>query len=128
MDTLVIGFSGALGALARYILSQWAKDWNHTPYPLGTFMINITGSFFIGLIMTLAIEKFVISPKWRLAITSGFLGGFTTFSTFAYETIQLINNGRFGLAMLYAIASIAFGLIGAWVGISLARLVEKRED
>lgn len=123
VDYFLVGIGGALGAVIRYTLGLWVKGWNHGLFPVGTFIINVSGSFLIGMITTLALERSVISPRVRLAVTTGFLGGYTTFSTFSFETVQLFIKGNASLAMIYALTSIFLGLIGAWLGIAAARKI-----
>ncbi|MGI6606817.1 MAG: fluoride efflux transporter CrcB [Peptococcia bacterium] len=116
----VIALGGALGALGRYGLSTWIANRGNDPFPWGTFVVNILGCFLLGLIYVLGTEKLLINPQVRSMITVGFLGAFTTFSTFSLETVNLLRNGEVIMAMLYVFGSITVGLIGVWLGILVA--------
>jgi CrcB protein len=89
-------------------------------FPLGTFVINFTGSFLIGLLMTLFTERFQPHPNWRLFLVIGFLGGFTTFSSFEYETYSSARQGAEWIAALNVLASVALGYIAVWFGVMAA--------
>ncbi|MDQ7093100.1 fluoride efflux transporter CrcB [Desulfosporosinus sp. PR] len=120
---LVIALGGALGALSRYGLGLLVSSkWNQG-FPLGTFLINITGAFLLGFLNILFIEKLTISPLWRLGIGIGFLGAYTTFSTFSYEVIMLIEGGSLLTAGLYTLLSIVIGFTGVALGVGLARML-----
>lgn len=121
MNYFTVGIAGGLGAVSRYLISLWIKSWSKTAFPLPTFIINISGCLLMGLIMTLALERSTLSPQWRLALTTGFLGGYTTFSTYSYETVNLFNQGKTSMAIIYALLSIVLGLAGAWLGLAIAR-------
>jgi fluoride exporter len=119
---LAIALGGALGALARYLLGSFVLA--HTTaaqFPYGTFIINITGSFIIGIFLTLANALPAINEHWRLAIAVGFVGAYTTFSTFEYETLRLIEEGYLRVALLYVTASFFLGLLAVWSGAALAK-------
>lgn len=120
---MVIAFGGALGALSRYSLGLWiSSKWNQG-YPLGTFIINITGAFLLGFLNILFIEKLTIGPLWRLGIGIGFLGAYTTFSTFGYEVIMLLEEGSLQTAVLYTLLSVIIGFAGVALGVGLARIM-----
>ncbi|MDR3543821.1 MAG: fluoride efflux transporter CrcB [Desulfosporosinus sp.] len=120
---LVIALGGALGALSRYGLGFWiSSKWNQG-FPLGTFIINITGAFLLGFLNILFIEKLTISPLWRLGIGVGFLGAYTTFSTFTYEALMLIEGGSLLTAGLYTLFSVIIGFTGVALGVRLARIL-----
>lgn len=122
-NILVIGIGGALGALSRYGLGLWISNrWNQG-FPLHTFIINITGAFLLGFLNILFIERLALSPLWRLGIGIGFLGAYTTFSTFGYEVIMLMEGGNYVTAGLYTISSIIVGFTGVALGVGLARLL-----
>ena len=123
MDILVIAAGGALGALSRYGLGLWiSSKWGNS-FPLGTFIINITGAFLLGFLNILFVEKLSVSPLWRLGIGIGFLGAYTTFSTFSYEAIMLLENGSLLTAGLYTGLTIIIGFTGAALGVGLARVI-----
>ena len=120
---LVIALGGALGTLSRYGLGAWiSSKWNQG-FPLHTFLINVSGAFLLGFLNILFIERLTISPLWRLGIGVGFLGAFTTFSTFGFEVISLLEGGSFFTAGLYTFLSILVGFTGVALGVGLARLL-----
>jgi CrcB protein len=111
-----IALGGACGALARYGLSTHAHNiWGST-WPLGTLLINASGSLLIGVVFVM-IERSVIHPDWRSVVIVGFLGAFTTFSTFSLETVELWLQGQPGMAAGYALASVGCCVAGAAIGI-----------
>jgi len=120
---MVIALGGALGAVSRYGLGLWiSTKWNQG-FPLSTFIINITGAFLLGFLNILFIEKLTISPLWRLGIGIGFLGAYTTFSTFGYEVIMLLEGGSLLTAGLYTLLSVIIGFTGVALGVGLARIL-----
>jgi fluoride exporter len=122
-NCLIIGAGGFVGAITRYYLALWiSRIWGRN-FPLGTFVINITGSFLIGLVMALLLERFAAPPFWRLLLVVGFLGAYTTFSTFEYETGGLVQDGEMLLAALYVISSVLAGFIALRSGQMLARIL-----
>ena len=122
-NILVIAVGGALGALSRYALGVWISNKWDQGFPLHTFLINITGAFLLGFLHILFIERLNVNPLWRLGIGVGFLGAFTTFSTFGYEVIALLEGGSFMTAGLYTLLSIVVGFTGVALGVGLARLI-----
>ncbi|MBF0343124.1 MAG: fluoride efflux transporter CrcB [Nitrospirae bacterium] len=122
MNYLIVGTGGFVGAIVRFILGGWiAQRWGRG-YPLGTFVINVSGSFFIGLLMTLFTERLTANPQWRLLLVVGFLGAYTTFSTFEYETGALVRDGEFLFAALNVIFSVFAGFIALRMGEVLAKI------
>ena len=122
-NALVIALGGALGALSRYGLGVWISNkWNQG-FPLHTFLINVSGAFLLGFLNILFIERLTVSPLWRLGIGVGFLGAFTTFSTFGFEVISLLEGGSLFMAGLYTLLSIVIGFTGVALGIGLARIL-----
>jgi CrcB protein len=121
---LAVAAGGALGAIARYYLGNSALSRTAAPFPTSTFVINVTGSFILGLFLTLVTERINISPHLRLAVAVGFVGAYTTFSTFEYETVKLIEEHGYLLAFLYVASSLIVGLMAVWGGIILARKID----
>jgi len=120
---LIIGAGGFIGANVRYWLGAWIDAQFGLRFPLGTFIINLTGSLLLGFIATIAIERALIDPRWRLAIAVGFIGAYTTFSTFTYESVKLLEAGSYGLAALNVLGSTLLGLLGATIGIAIGRAI-----
>ena len=117
MDRYLVVLAGAgLGGLARYILGTWIMARSGGRFPLGTFLINISGSFLIGLLMTLLTERLHPHPNWRLFLVVGVLGGYTTFSSFEYETLQAVRDGERWMGLLYVFGSVLFGYAAVWLG------------
>src|SRR6266852_1381216 len=113
---LMVLVGGGVGALARYVLGTAIAARVGGRFPLGTLVINVTGSFLIGLLMTLFTERFQPHPNWRLLLVVGFLGGYTTFSTFEYETLRAVQDGSKWIGMLNVIGSVVLGYIAVWLG------------
>ncbi|MBD2859260.1 fluoride efflux transporter CrcB [Spongiibacter sp. KMU-158] len=121
LQLLLIALGGAAGALSRYGVGQFARGLVYHHWPLGTFLVNITGSFLIGLAFVTITEKAAIHSDWRYVLIVGFLGAFTTFSTFSLETVTMLEAGRIGLAMSYALSSVGLCLLGCWLAIVISR-------
>lgn len=121
IKVLIVAFGGATGAVARYWLSELINSRFPARLPLGTFVINISGSFVIGLFMTLASERMTIHPNWRLLFSIGFVGAYTTFSTFEFETYKLIEAGSLFSAGFNVILSLMVGFLAVWLGVVAAR-------
>jgi CrcB protein len=111
---------GGLGSLARYAAGTAIMSRAGARFPAGTLAINVSGSFLIGLLMVLLTERFAPHPYWRLLLVVGFLGGYTTFSTFEYETYALVRGGGVLLALGNVLASVAAGFCAVWLGTVLA--------
>jgi CrcB protein len=121
MDRYFAVLVGAgLGGLARYIAGGWIMSKYGGRFPLGTFLINVTGSFMIGALMTLFVERMEPHPNWRLFLVTGVLGGYTTFSSFEYETFLVARTGERWLALAYVAASVIVGYVGVRLGVLLA--------
>jgi CrcB protein len=121
LDRYLVVLAGAgLGGLARYVAGVWIMAKYGGRFPLGTFVINLTGSFLIGVLMTLFTERFQPHPNWRLFLVVGILGGYTTFSSFEYESYQAVRGGAFGMGMIYMVGSVVLGYLGVWLGALLA--------
>jgi CrcB protein len=123
INYIVVFAGGGIGSVARFMLATWiGQRWGKS-FPLGTFVINITGSFLIGFLMTLMAERFLENPQWRLLLVVGGLGGYTTFSTFQYESGKLVMDGELGYAALNMVLSVAVGFIALKLGDLIAKLV-----
>jgi CrcB protein len=121
LDRYLVVLAGAgLGGLARYVAGSWIMAKYGGRFPLGTFVINVTGSFLIGVLMTLLTVRLNPHPNWRLFLVVGILGGYTTFSSFEYESYTAVRDGARWLAMLYMMGSVALGYLGVWLGALLA--------
>jgi fluoride exporter len=121
LDRYLVVLAGAgLGGLARYTLGTWIMARSGGRFPLGTFLINISGAFLIGLLMTILTERMQPHPNWRLFLVVGCLGGYTTFSSFEYETLQAVRDGERWMGLLYLAGSVLFGYAAVWLGAVLA--------
>ncbi len=118
---LVVLVGGGVGALARYIAASAIMSRFGGKFPLGTLVINVTGSFLIGFLMTMLTERFHLDPVWRLLLVVGFLGGYTTFSSFEWETYTAVREGALWAGMLNVVSSIMLGYVAVWLGVILAR-------
>lgn len=118
---LLVLFGGGFGALARYIVGTAIAERAGGRFPpLGTMVINITGSFLIGLLMTLLTQRFA-NPNWRLLLVVGFLGGYTTFSSFEWETLQAFQGGAMWMGLLNVVGSVTLGYLAVWLGAAIAK-------
>jgi fluoride exporter len=118
---LWVALGGALGALARYFLGVWAHGRFGADFPVGTLIINVSGCFAIALFLTVAGERIALPPQARWFFPVGFVGAYTTFSTYGYEILKMLESGRAGAALLYFAASNVVGLGAVWLGIWLGR-------
>lgn len=123
MSYLVVFVGGGIGSVARFMVATWVgQRWGRS-FPLGTFVVNVSGSFLIGLLMTLMAERFLENPEWRLLLVVGGLGGYTTFSTFQYETGKLIADGEMTFAALNIIGSVIAGFAALKLGEMIAKSI-----
>lgn len=116
---LVVFLGGGLGSLARFLVGTWVFTRWGGRFPFATFLINITGSFLIGVLMTLFTMRVELHPLWRLGLVVGFLGGYTTFSSFEWETYTAAKEGAFGLGLLYVLSSVVAGYAAVWLGAAI---------
>lgn len=122
VEYLVIGLGGLLGANARYLVAGWATERFGISFPYGTLIINVSGSFLVGFFLVLTTDRFILHPHWRLFFAIGFLGAFTTFSTFSYESIALLQNRAVLLGLVNMMGSVVLGLIAVMMGMAFARI------
>jgi CrcB protein len=121
MRFLWVALGGALGSLARYTLGAWIYERMGTRFPYGTFVINITGCFIIGLALSILDARAELPSAWRLAVPIGFVGAYTTFSTFEFETYRAAQD-RPGTALLYVASSVVIGYLSVYLGIQTSKL------
>ena len=121
MQIVYIGVFGALGCISRYLASGWFYSLFGRSLPYGTLLVNVIGSFLLGLLMEGSLRSTLLSPEVRLGLTVGFMGGFTTFSTFSYETIRLLEEGSFLHAGANILLNVVVCILFAAFGIFLAR-------
>lgn len=119
---LAMGLAGALGAISRYLAGGWVARMLPAAFPFGTLLVNVTGSLFLGIVFELGTSRAMINPELRTALGVGFLGAFTTFSTFSLETVNLLREGSYLLAGTNVMSNMALCLFAAWLGIVLVRL------
>ena len=124
LQYLWIGLGGFVGANARYLLQVWITDRWGAEFPYGTLLANVGGSFFIAFFLTLVTGRMAITSEVRLFMAVGLLGGFTTFSSFSYETLRLVEQGDWWAAGLNMAGNTGLGLAGAWLGIFLGRWLQ----
>ncbi len=120
---LWISIGAVLGANLRYWVGDWAAQRFGSGFPYGTMLVNLTGSFLLGLLVSLTFEHFIIDPRLRILLTIGFLGSYTTFSTFAYESVTLITQGQWGLGLFNLLGSTMLGVLFAALGIWLGKIL-----
>ena len=118
---VAVALGGVLGCCARYGVSQAVQTFYGKSFPLATLIINVSGCLAMGFLFYLTLERVSVSPSLRVAILTGVLGGFTTFSTFAMETLLLLEDGETTYAVTYVLASVVLGLGAAFLGVYLAR-------
>ena len=123
MTYLAVAFGGALGAMSRFFVYNAFQRASASTFPWATLTVNVVGSFLIGIAFILITERMDMAPYWRGVITVGFLGAFTTFSTFSMDVIGLLEQGNFTHAFLYVLSSVLVCIIAAWLGLSVAKLL-----
>ena len=123
MKVLLIGAAGFAGAVSRYFVGVWLGRRSTTSFPWATLLVNVSGCFALGLLMALFADRVVPNPEVRAALTVGFLGAYTTFSTFAYDSLKLGEDGAAGLATANIVVSVAAGIAAAWLGTVVGRAI-----
>jgi fluoride exporter len=120
---LYIAIGGSLGSIARYWVGSTITNRMGTKFPYGTFVINITACIIIGFSLTLFGKRAELNPAWRFLIPVGFVGAYSTFSTYEWETLSVLRSGAFLIAALYAVASFILGLAAVWCGAVIAEVM-----
>ena len=120
---LYIGLGGALGSIARYWVGANIGSRMGVRFPYGTLVVNITACFIIGFTLTWLGERVEMNPAWRFLVPIGFIGAYSTFSTYEWETLETLRSGAFALAALYAVGSLLLGLAAVWGGAAVAELI-----
>jgi fluoride exporter len=120
---LLIGIGGFLGANARYLVASWITERLGGSFPYGTLIINVSGSFILGFFLEFISERLFVHPNWRLFFAIGFLGAYTTFSTFSFESLALLQEGSYFAALANMVGSMLLGLTAVVTGIIVARLL-----
>lgn len=118
---VLVMLGAAVGGVARYIVWAAITQRFSGKFPLGTLAVNLTGCFAIGVLMTVLTERLVADPRWRLLLVTGVLGGYTTYSSFAWETFQSIRDGSPWIGLIYVMASVILGYLAVWCGALLAK-------
>lgn len=119
---LLVGAGGFAGSVARFLSQQFISRHYPSSFPWGTLLVNVTGCFIIGLIYAISEKGTLMSPEWRLLLATGFCGGFTTFSSFAYENIVLLREGDLFYTLMYTAASMILGFLAAYLGMLLLKI------
>ena len=121
MDLVLVGVGGFAGAIARRVVDLWVSDRAGTVFPLGTLVINLSGSFLLGLLFAWATERDVLPAAIRGPVMIGFIGAYTTFSTWMLESWRLVEDGAWGLALVNVAGSVALGLVAVIAGLAVGR-------
>jgi CrcB protein len=123
MDLLLVGIGGFAGAIARRVVDLWVSDRATSAFPLGTLVINVSGAFLVGLLFAWALERDVLPREVRGPVMIGFLGAYTTFSTWMLESWRLVEDGAWVLAAVNLAGSAALGLVAVVAGLAVGRLL-----
>lgn len=122
MNVLLVAIGAAVGGVARYLIGGWLASLLGANFPWGTVFVNVTGSFVIGVVLVL-VQGGALPAGARPFVAVGILGGYTTFSTYSYETLKLITDGNYGVAVINVFVQLVLGLIGVYLGVVLGRLI-----
>ncbi|MDT8067351.1 MAG: fluoride efflux transporter CrcB [Terriglobia bacterium] len=118
---VMVGIGGFIGAIARFVLGSYIGNRFGTRFPYGTFVINITGTFLLGIVMTVLVQKTDASPNWHYLVPIGFIGAYTTFSTFEYETLRTVQDGQMLMGFANVALSVIAGFGAVWAGVVVGR-------
>ncbi len=122
-NILIVGAGGFLGSVSRYLGQLFVEKVFHSTFPWGTFFVNIVGCFIIGLVYALAEKGNLLSAEWRIFLAVGFCGGFTTFSSFAYNNLTLLKDHAYGALLFNALGSVIIGIVAVYAGIVVIRSI-----
>jgi CrcB protein len=122
LNVLLVAIGAAIGGVARYLIGGWLASLLGPDFPWGTVFVNVTGSFVIGVVLIL-VQGGALPAGARPFVAVGILGGYTTFSTYSYETLELITDGNYGVAVINVFVQLVLGLIGVYLGVVLGRLI-----
>ena len=122
-NLLLVAVGGGVGSIARYLCQKWVNENHAHPFPWGTLLVNLAGCFLIGIVYGAAEKTTFISPQIRLLLITGFCGGFTTFSTFAFENMTLLRSNDTLYFLTYAVASVVFGIGAVFAGIAIMKFL-----
>ncbi|WP_333594418.1 fluoride efflux transporter CrcB [Anaerospora hongkongensis] len=122
LEIILVAVGGGIGATTRYLTSNWAAARFGAEFPMGTLLVNVVGCFIIGVFMALTTERLSVSPYWRLFIAVGFLGGLTTFSSFSYETLRLLQEADIMRAFYNVGLNVMVGFLATWLGMGVVKL------
>jgi CrcB protein len=118
---LLVGIGGFIGSIARYVVAVAMSGVISSSFPWATLIVNVAGCFLIGVIFAMSDRGSLLSPEWRIFLTTGFCGGFTTFSTFSYESLRLLQDGEYFYVAVYVLTSVVVGFLATLLGIYLIR-------
>lgn len=121
-NILLVGFGGGIGSMARYLCQKWFVNQYPASFPWGTFAVNFTGCFLIGLFWGLTFRSFTSNENWKLLLMTGLCGGFTTFSAFTLEGVGLLREQKLAVFFSYLVASIVLGLAATYAGMKISRI------
>ena len=122
-NILIVGLGGSVGSVLRYLCQKWVNESYQHSFPLATFLVNVSGCLLIGILYALGEKGNILAPQTRLLLITGFCGGFTTFSTFAFENMNLLRTGDHFYFLLYAIGSVVLGIAAVYIGSLLVKFI-----